>query len=547
MRKNLYTAFGETKSIYEWIDDPRCVVPFSTLKGRLYNNPDKWSSFEDAITTPFIKERGSPPKGLTSINRRKSHQFEELNDPRWLANKTIRQVMADVGCTDGAAARAFKRFNLKPVKATTQGLHQEKTVEGKTAKEWKVVYKSDIGERLFWARLRQGWSIEDALNTPPREYPLLEAFGEKKILSDWIRDDRCVSSRSMIRRFMDEGISLEDALSIPAQEVTLHEAFGERKTVADWSRDPRCAVGPTTLYSRICELGVDPELAILTQPKSFSMTEQMVAEYVSGLGFDIVQNTRSVIPPKELDIFVPQENLAIEFNGLYWHSASRLAKDYHKLKYEACSSAGVQLIQIWEDDWNRSSEILKRMLAHKLGVSDLPSFGASKCKVVDVSTTAARTFLEANHIQGYASSGVKLGLVTKKGEDLVAIMTFRSSMDVEWELVRYATSIRVPGGFSKLLSAFRSQHPGTIKTFADLMVSNGSVYQKSGFVLDRVLEPDYRYVVKGERVHKFNYRIQRFRSDPDLLFEEGMTETQLAELNGLERVYDAGKARYVLT
>ena len=50
MRKNLYEAFGETKSIYEWVDDPRCVVPFSTLKRRVYNNPDKWSSFEADVS-----------------------------------------------------------------------------------------------------------------------------------------------------------------------------------------------------------------------------------------------------------------------------------------------------------------------------------------------------------------------------------------------------------------------------------------------------------------------------------------------------------------
>lgn len=84
MRKNLYEAFGETKSIYEWVDDPRCVVPFSTLKGRVYDNPDKWSSFEDAITAPLYTGRGSSTK---SIKRRRSHKFDELNDPRWIANK----------------------------------------------------------------------------------------------------------------------------------------------------------------------------------------------------------------------------------------------------------------------------------------------------------------------------------------------------------------------------------------------------------------------------------------------------------------------------
>lgn len=49
------------------------------------------------------------------------------------------------------------------------------------------------------------------------------------------------------------------------------------------------------------------------------------------------------------------------------------------------------------------------------------------------------------------------------------------------------------------------------------------------------------------RHHKFNYRIARFRRDPDLEYHDGMSERELAALNGLERVYDAGKTRWVLS
>ena len=543
MRKNLYEAFGETKSIYEWVDDPRCVVPFSTLKGRVYNNPDKWSSFEDAITAPLYTGRGSSTK---SIKRRRSHKFDELNDPRWIANKTIRQVMKDVGCSGNAAARAFRRFNLKPAKATTQGHHQNKMVEGKTAKEWRLLYQSDVSERLFWVRLRQGWSIEDALLLPPREYNLLEAFGEHKTLSDWLRDERCVGTTHSVRTHLKNGASLEEALLTPAQKPVPQEAFGECKTYAEWSRDPRCVVGKSTLHFRVSQSGWDIETALTTPiSQPYSHAEGRLAAYVSDLGLEVQRNVRSIISPMELDILVPERGLAIEFNGIYWHSERRVGQYYHRIKYEKCKSAGIQLIQVWEDDWRDSPEIIMSMLAHKLGKSTLPIIGASKCNIVDLSSSVARKFLDTYHIQGYANAGIRMGLATRDG-DLVAVITFRASNDVDWELVRYATSARVPGGFNKLLRAFRRRHPGSIKTFADLTVSNGAVYEQAGFILDKVLRPDYKYVVSGQRVHKFNYRIQRFRSDPDLLFEEGLTETQLAELNGLERIYDAGKARYIL-
>ena len=60
----------------------------------------------------------------------------------------------------------------------------------------------------------------------------------------------------------------------------------------------------------------------------------------------------------------------------------------------------------------------------------------------------------------------------------------------------------------------------------------------------RELSPDYKYVMRGERVHEFSYRLKRFREDPNLLFEEGLSERELAALNGLARIWDAGKTKW---
>jgi hypothetical protein len=52
------------------------------------------------------------------------------------------------------------------------------------------------------------------------------------------------------------------------------------------------------------------------------------------------------------------------------------------------------------------------------------------------------------------------------------------------------------------------------------------------------------YGVDGERKPKFGYRLKRFESDPELEWEAGLTERELAKLNGLERIWDSGKTRY---
>ena len=85
-----------------------------------------------------------------------------------------------------------------------------------------------------------------------------------------------------------------------------------------------------------------------------------------------------------------------------------------------------------------------------------------------------------------------------------------------------------------------------IVTFSDHSVSDGGLYEKLGFTLDKELAPDYSYLVDEERKHKFGYRITRFKNDPYLKYKEGLTESQLAKINGIKRIWDCGKSRYVI-
>lgn len=265
------------------------------------------------------------------------------------------------------------------------------------------------------------------------------------------------------------------------------------------------------------------------------------------LGIKTVTNTRRIISPFELDIYLPDHNVAIEFNGLYWHS-ELAGKDrfYHQAKWEAANKAGIQLIQIWEDDWNANSDVIKNALAHKLGATTKAKHFARKLVVTQLNTTQAKDFLEENHIQGYASGSYYLGLTTAEGET-VAVLVLKKETRNTLNIIRYATSAHVVGGFTKLLrNAEKAYQPDSFITFADHTISNGGLYENNGFTADKELPPDYMYIVKGQRKHKFGYRLKRFKTDPELLWEEGLTEKQLAKLNKIPRIWDAGKTRYRL-
>lgn len=282
-----------------------------------------------------------------------------------------------------------------------------------------------------------------------------------------------------------------------------------------------------------------------------SRFEQEVADFVKKHIGNVETTMRSLKDITELDIYLPDLRIGIECQGVYWHSEQAgKAKNYHKKKCDACAAAGIQLIQVWEDDWRFRRPVVERMLLHKLGVSVLPLVHGRKTIPAILTLAEARVFFNENHIQGHVGATHYLGLRVKDTGELVAAMSLKKTADpTVLRLERYATSARVPGGHSKLVKFAETTLPGwsSLLTFADLEVSDGSLYEKTGWVRDADLAPDYRYIVGGRRVHKFGYRLARFRSDPALVFEEGKTERELAAMNGLDRVWDSGKIRYRYT
>lgn len=165
-------------------------------------------------------------------------------------------------------------------------------------------------------------------------------------------------------------------------------------------------------------------------------------------------------------------------------------------------------------------------------------------------------FCENNHIQGGTSGTYYIALKNKETDEIVAVSIWRKEKDILY-LDRYCTSVNVIGGFGKLMKYVKGKilnynnEKGIdrrivkIVTFADHCVSNGSVYEKLGFTKDKCLEPEYSYYYNGKRRHKFGFRKKRFKNDPELLYKDNMTEKELADLNGIIRVYDYGKTRYV--
>lgn len=285
-----------------------------------------------------------------------------------------------------------------------------------------------------------------------------------------------------------------------------------------------------------------------TQP--FSKNEMEILDFIKRHMGDnsVVEHDRSILNGKELDIFIPSINAAIEYNGLYWHTKD---KNYHLLKSEECEKHGIKLIQIFEDEYIHNKEIVLSKILHiiKNGNYTEKVMGR-KCSVIHIGVDDAKNFLSKNHIQGFAAASVHFAAMYNN--DIVAVMSFKKEKD-SWELVRYASKLGTlcQGVGGKLLSAFIKEYdPLKIKSFADRRwtINKDNIYTKIGFEFDGYVPPDYKYYnprFGTIRYHKFGFRKQILHKKYGLPLT--MTESEMTAKLGYSKIYDCGLIRYVWT
>lgn len=282
-----------------------------------------------------------------------------------------------------------------------------------------------------------------------------------------------------------------------------------------------------------------------------SIAEQEVVEFIKSVYCgEILTKVQTILENrKELDVYLPEKHFAIEFDGLYWHSKQN-GKDasYHLLKTEECLKHGIHLIHIFEDEWMHKKKIVKDRLLSILGSIEKRIF-ARKCAIRDICSGESNTFLEENHLQGADNSSIRYGLFYNN--ELVSVMTFgkpRFDNNHNYELIRFASKkeYNVIGGASRLLRYFRNNHNGSIVSYADRRYSDGTFYEKIGFVLKGISQPNYWYVKNNEKLSKYacqKYKLLALLGDG---FDASLSERENMIKNGYDVIYDCGNLIFEL-
>ena len=268
--------------------------------------------------------------------------------------------------------------------------------------------------------------------------------------------------------------------------------------------------------------------------------EWMISEFPSER---IQGNTRRVIKPYELDIYLPDRQLAIEFDELQWHTErhSNRGQNYHLNKTNMCKEKNIQLLHLWDIEWVEKQEIVKSMIRARLGIYER-KLNARECTIREISSREASLFLEQNHIQGASRGSIRLALYSKEQELLSLILIGKNRFKKDtFEIVRFVSKINtaVRGGFSKLFKAANLK--GEVLSYVDLRWFHGAVNSSAGFKLVRINKPSYHYTKSFKEI--FNriafqkHNIQKKFPDQ---YNAELTEWQNMQLLGYDRIWDCG-------
>lgn len=303
--------------------------------------------------------------------------------------------------------------------------------------------------------------------------------------------------------------------------------------------------------------------------KKMSSMEYDILDLFKSLGITVIHNTKKIITPYELDIYLPEYDFAVECNPTVTHNSSfcdpwnQLPKSpsYHKMKTDMCEDKGVQLFHIFGYEWASQKSIILSMLKNRVGVSD--TIYGRNTYVCELAYDESCKFLDKNHRQGSLSAPIRLGLRSKDTDELLAVMTFgklRNSMGAKdgdsnncYELSRFCNKLgtSIVGGASKLLKYFLQHYEvHKVVSFSDRAHTSGKLYSTLGFHKVSQSDPGYIWVniETDEAINRVNCQKRNLRKlfKDDTIDIENFTERQIMESRGFARVFDSGLIRWEL-
>ena len=288
-----------------------------------------------------------------------------------------------------------------------------------------------------------------------------------------------------------------------------------------------------------------------------SAPEQELADMLARWGVQVERGARVPGALKmSVDLFLPEHKVAVEYQGLFWHSTGAPnaldAKTRHERKRLACEAAGWRYVAIYEDEWLGTPGKVEGFLRALTGRAVRRH--ARALEVMSVDAAVARAFYEKHHFLGAGTaSGEHMALVDAGGIPR-AVMSFaraterRGNTDAgEWSLTRFASDGVVVGGASRLMAAaiplLRTRNVRRLVSYIDLDKYRGGVYETLGFGNPEYIAPDYWTIHGKQRRHKTATKRAALAAAYPEKFDPTLTEEENCRKLGIFRIYHSGRVK----
>lgn len=459
--------------------------------------------------------------------------------------------------------RNVKAYDLTHNKSTSCGCHPHEDLTGKTFGKWKVL--KYVGDRKWLCRcscgvekevygkfLKSGQSkscghsaLFDMIGETFGDLTVIEYAGHSK----WRCRCSCgnytvVESTNLLSgRTSSCGCKSKSTPKYTKEKIIelIHnfiDTNNNKPYIEDLQNLLDVSIG--TIYKYIDTY----DLHTYINHSSKSVYERDIAKIIDT---DYILNNRSILNGKELDIYIPEKKIAIEFNGDYWHSELYKDKEAHQSKTIDCAKKGIHLIHIFEHEWNnyKTRDIITNYINSLVNNKYAYKIGARETYVKEISIDMCKEFIDSYHLQGYANSTINLGCFDKDN-NLLGVMTFgkpRFNNTYQYELIRlcWLPSVLVSGGSEKLFKYFlRNYNPSSIISYCDISKFTGNSYLRLGFKVKSITEPGYIWYNPDLRSVLTRYMTRKHKLIENGIGNENMTEDSIMYSIGYIKIYNCG-------
>ena len=261
---------------------------------------------------------------------------------------------------------------------------------------------------------------------------------------------------------------------------------------------------------------------------SFNISEDNVGTYIESLKLECSFNRRDLMnDKKEIDVYIDNKKIGIEYNGLLWHSNKFVNDSYHINKTNSCNENGIDLIHIFEDEWINKQDIIKSLLKEFLDIDSL-NLSIDNIIIKEIHGDEVRCFMDNNDLNGYINSSINLGIFTN--DELITLLSIDNDDNNNYNIVRMTNKINKNNkyGYKLLIDYFiKIYNPNKLTCIIDNRFLFGKILGDIGFNKVSISSPNKWFLIKEGKNRIYTRVSSDMNGNSNYIYDCGNSEYEL--------------------